>query len=287
MDASDKHDGRRLTAARPPRPQALALACLLSVLLLAASGCPKPRPSHSQAGSRPEKTREDAVPAASSSASRHSFLIVLIDETGSFVASGSWDQSIGVITQAINYMRGRDQICAIGIDHRSGDMDDVRLPVTALPAGALPAVTVKKQIADKIAALKPRMTSSGYIGENGKVRGTPKGSDVEGAIDYAALLATRNAGDMKVRVLAFSDFDDDVASSAGGATTGANVFPDGAAFQAFFVVNPEKKARGDWERRIGAWAQWMSSRGLSATAADFQMPAESLKPNTIRDFMRR
>jgi hypothetical protein len=105
-------------------------------------------------------------------------------------------------------------------------------------------------------------------------------------VDYAGLLAKRNGEGMKVRVLVFSDFDDDVVLSQGGATSGTNNFAPGSVFQAFFVVNPPNKPKGDWEARIGAWANWLSSRGLAASAKDFKLPAESLMPDAIRDFMR-
>lgn len=281
MEVSTSRQSQPLAQTTPGRLGALLLSLAALTLM---TGCPQQLPRQTTGVSdhsttAPEKPRN--------SAAQHGMLIVLIDETASFVATGSWEQSLKVLVQAVNYMRARDKICIIGIDHRSGDMDDVRLPVTALPAGALPAVSAKAEILETIKNLKPRETSSGFIGSNGKVRGKPWGSDVEGVIDFAALLAQRNAEGMKVRVLAFSDFDNNVSSSAGGATTGSNTFPPGSIFQAFFVINPDKKAKGNWEKRIGAWAQWMSNRGLQTTSEAFKMPAESMQPTTIREFMRR
>ena len=213
------------------------------------------------------------------------FLIILMDETASFVDSGSWDLSVPVVQQALFHLRPKDRLSLVGIDHRGFDQEDVRIPVTTLSAGAFKSTTEKQALMETVRDLKPRPTSSGSRNDGGEVRGEPKGTDMLGAIDQAAHLAERNGEGFRVKLMVLSDFQDEPIEGTSGARE-TRRFPDGTRFKAFYVVNLPGETGKQWYERVNEWVAAFGEAGLECSASDFLDPSESVQPQVIKDFIR-
>jgi len=217
------------------------------------------------------------VSAQPRSAPRNTLCLMLLDETDSFVRTGYWERSVRVAGNAVTLLRPGDAVCVIGIDHHGFDRDDVRVPVTVLPKGALAAAQVKKVLLRQLSTLQPRPTSSGARGPDGQPRGTPPGTDTPAALDHAAHFASRARGS-RVSLLVFSDFRNEPLKGRSGALSRPASFPPDTSFAALFVAEGGDGEAGggrEWEERVNRWVQTLCSLGVECAAADFYLGSES------------
>jgi len=209
-------------------------------------------------------------------------LLILLDETSSFVVTGYWADSLEVARSAVFLLRPGDQVCVIGVDDHAFDYDDVRIPVTELPRGALASTQAKKVLIQKIAALKPRPTSSGWKLPDGSLKSHPKGTDVLGAIHHAAHFASR--ADRVVSVIACSDFQDEPTTESSGQLQQAASFPPQTRFVGMFVV--ERGGR-EWDARVNRWIQKLRGLNIDCTDRDFHTGSESKQASILSKLLAK
>jgi len=209
-------------------------------------------------------------------------LFILLDETTSFVESGNWDKSLSISSQAVALLKPRDQVCVIGIDHHGFDQNDIRIPLTVLPSASLKAAQQKKQLIQQIIELQPRDTSSGWRLPDGKIRGTPLGTDQLGALAHAAHFATLQRA-ISVKVLTFSDFQDEPVET--GIGKNPQPFPADTSFLALHVVDKEGEGQEMYSRRVSRWVDKLRILHISCRPEDFLAPGVSRQPEVIQNFL--
>jgi hypothetical protein len=120
----------------------------------------------------------------------------------------------------------------------------------------------------------------------GKVKGSPPGTDVLGAMDYAAFLSERNTAGRQVRVMVFTDFQDDVPADKSGGRSQTGHFPPGTQLAGFFVVNKENENMQQWQKRIEKWAATLNQMGAQCDAKSFHQPGEAADPSTVQTMLQ-
>jgi hypothetical protein len=208
-------------------------------------------------------------------------LIFLFDETDSFVRAGHWGPSIAMARGAIEQLRPGDAVGVVGIDHHGFDSDDLRLPVTVFAKSSMRAVIDRRAVTEKLAQLQPRKTSSGFALPNGKVRGTPRGTDTLGALEQAAQLATYYPG-MRVRIMVFSDMCDEPGSSPSGYSGDKHPFSGECKIKVYFVKESGGK---QWKTLVAKWEAAFNELGATCTSTDFCAPGIS-SGTSLREWLK-
>lgn len=209
------------------------LVFVFSPLVL--TGC-----SHGQA--QQSGQRSNAKPRG-----RH--LTILLDETDSFVVQ--WDSSVQKAAQAIRELGPGDSFTIVAITEKGWRSQDVLIPYTRLTTTQLLLLRERGNYAKQVLALKIRPGSSGYL-VNGKPKGKPIGTDILGAVDYAAFLS-RDAGNRAVTVLVFSDFEDEAPKSYSTHGSTLQAFP---RWTHVYAINVRAGGNGDrTQQRIARWCE--------------------------------
>jgi hypothetical protein len=201
----------------------------------------------------------------------HTLLLLVFDETTSFVEAGHWDASVQMARIAVDHLAPGDAVGAVGIDHHGFDTADIRLPVTMLSRATMQAVTDRKAVKAQLSALQPRETSSGYRLSTGKTRGTPLGTDTLGALDQAAQMADYYP-QMRVRVLLFSDLRNEPITGPSGYSGVQHLFSGDCQAMSLFV---DESGGGEWKARIARWTKALNALGLSCHETQFHAPGMS------------
>lgn len=194
-------------------------------------------------------------------------LIAVLDETASF--HNHWQESVDKAAQAVAKLWPGDAVLVLGLDNHAWDEDDVRIPLSVLPNGALRAVQAKARLVAEVRALTPRPSSSGCL-LNGRLRGKPPGTDTIGIVDMAGSLATQASG-RTVHLAVFSDFEDEPVRNT-GASNEAITFPPNTHFTALYV---RPHGHHYVQKRIDEWVGIMNRMHVSCSADNFHLASDS------------
>jgi len=210
----------------------------------------------------------DGKKASAHPRTRGTYLVLILDETESF--ADHWQESVRAATAAVARLYPGDRLLVLGLDHHAWNEDDVLVSLTTLPYQSLLAVKEKARLVARLKGLKPRPSSSGTL-VNGRPRGTPRGTDTEGILDFASKLAEEPEG-RRVILGLFSDLNDE---PRGVRTTrqNPNPFPSGTRFNALYV---DAGSGSQTVARIRRWEDTLRGVfGVDCTAQDFHLASQS------------
>lgn len=198
-------------------------------------------------------------------------LIILIDETESFMKAGNWEGSLSVAVAAVESLRGKDALCVIGIDDHGFDQDDILIDTVKLPSASLKRIEVMQPLVREILALKPRETSSGYKLPSGQYKGVPYGTDTRGAVSHAAQIASYFK-DYRVRLLLFTDFRDEPPEIDDDRKNIDIPFTGDCRLKALFI---DESGGAEWHERLSKWTAFFNEIGVQCSNEDFYPPSMS------------
>ena len=224
--------------------------------------------------------------------SRSTVLVVLIDETTSYIQADMWESSIDLTGKVIEMLRPGDYFIMLGIDNHGFDGNDVRIPITELPNASLPSMKAKHDLKEAVLGIEVRESSSGYRLEDGTIRGTPWGTDQLGSLHHVSeLISSPVFDDARVRVIVYSDFFDEPPRGGSGATRSLSPFSGDCRIMAVNVleskpedpnavetvvgedgeiVEEEVQAGGEeFNNRRTAWLAIFTNMGLNCTTNHF------------------
>lgn len=195
------------------------------------------------------------LPARGSvAAPRHHLVVVLLDETASFV--NYWPPAVELAATVAGRLKPGDAFAAIGIDDHGNDPEDARIPVTVVSPGALQSLGDRKALARKVKALERRPSKR------------PR-TDILGAIQQASIFATSPAmQDYQPILLFFSDMQETPRLPGPADIKGWKFATRGEAY-CFYVnvtdwVDHVKKAGTTWDGMVGSWSAVLNAAGLDA-----------------------
>jgi hypothetical protein len=220
------------------------LFCALACLLVSASGCSVGvlgASSHPGAGGTPPTAYDRP---------RGKLLIILLDETGSFGGHPElWTASVQKAASAVKELNAGDSCFALAITDRGWRSQDVIIPYTTLTPVPLMVLRERSDLMKRVLALAVRPTSSGFL-VNGKPINKPPGTDLLGAIDYAAFLA-KTADKRAVTAAVFTDLEDEPVARTAGKTLQTWPF-----WTHIFVLNVRAEGTGtQTQDRITNWCR--------------------------------
>jgi len=201
------------------------------------------------------------------------FFVVLIDETASFTRF--WDKSLDFAAAVVQRMKADDAFMLIGIDGRSGDPEDVRIPMQEMDPNPIKAIARRRQIiaqvrATKVRAVNPKDPNAKY-------------SDILGAVAMAASAAGRHK-EYRPVVLIFSDMVQTPRLPDAQETRRLGVaFPPGAEAHVYFVNAAEladnRKIRMDEAQRelMQAWLGAFGAAKIKISQDDFVPEGDAQK----------
>jgi len=232
------------------------IGILIAIICLALlpSGCSKPTP-------KPGSGRPRLV-------------VVLLDETGSYVKDlNLWQPSRQLASSLVAGLQPSDAFCLIGIDATPYEAEDVRIPVTALAPSTLAAAIERRDLRTKVEGLEPRKS----VGT-----GTPMTLAIAQAAD---VLASQQANYRPYLVI-FSDMAEDPPKD-GKQPQGLHsplAFPSDTVVRAFYVAEVPGRGREEMIQRITHWKEAFSIWGVTSPPALYSM-ADSEKE--ARTFIRQ
>jgi hypothetical protein len=195
------------------------------------------------------------MPAHGSTAGpHHRLVIVLLDETASFV--GYWQDCVGLAATVAGRLKPGDAFAAIGIDDHGNDPEDARIAVTIVSPGSLMALGDRKALAKKVKVLERRPSRKPL-------------TDILNAIQQAAIFANSPAmQDYKPMLLFFSDMQQTPRLPGPADIKGWKFANRGEAF-CFYVnvtdwVDRSKKGGTSWDGMVGTWTAVLNAAGLDA-----------------------
>jgi hypothetical protein len=249
----------------------LSLVCVLGVGIGWSCG-------PAQTTSRPSVTGTTesglSSPAASNDGPIH--YCVFLDETASDAAQ--WGNSVikaaelvgksenGKTLRSAGIIHRGDLLTVIGVDEKSYDADDVRFNTHFAYKGWEFQSQCVKAIKE-ISSLHIREHCSGYTppGAN-KPKGFPRGTDLEGALDYATQLISPGE---RVRLILLSDLQDYPATAT---VTTPHHFPAGTSAVCLFVQPPPVEHRANaTDQTFQRWMRYLQSLGVSVSPASFTL----------------
>lgn len=195
------------------------------------------------------------LPAPGTAAPRRRLVIVLLDETGSFV--NYWQPCVDLAATVASRLKPGDGFGVIGIDDHGNDPEDARIPVTLVSPGALQSLADRKALARKVKALEPRKAKKPL-------------TDILHAIQQAAIFANSPAlQGYKPVLLFFSDMQETPHLPVPADIRGWRFATPGAAY-CFYVnvtdwVDHSKKQKGTtWDAMVESWTAILNAAGLDA-----------------------
>jgi hypothetical protein len=199
----------------------------------------------------------------------HAFIL---DETASF--AGIWPKAVAKVVEDIRQMKPDDQLLVIGLDNKSWDADDVRVPLTSLPRSALMAAQKKAELIRTVSDLKIRPTSSGFL-RGGKPIGKPWGTDSVGSVDFCGKLIGQS-GERAVRLTLCTDLADEPGDTS--RRKNPHPFPP-TRFTALFLAS---RSGEEVERRVGKWIKVLKEFDITSGPDDFYLASQSDAVNLAR-----
>ena len=187
-------------------------------------------------------------------APRHKLVMVLLDETASFVTY--WPDCIKLAASVAGRLGPGDAFGVIGIDDHGNDPDDARIPITIVSPGALQSLANRTGLARKVKALDRRKSKKPL-------------TDILNAIQQAAIFANSPAlQDYKPMLLFFSDMQQTPRLPTAADIKGWKFTNRGEAF-CFYVnvtdwVDRSKKGGATWDGMVGSWTAVLNAAGLDA-----------------------
>ena len=212
-------------------------------------------------------------------------LIILLDETESYMKTGNWTQSLRTALRAVDFLRPGDAVCVIGIDDHGFDQDDVLIPAMPIPRTTLKSVEAKRLLMDRIASMEPREESSGRKLPEGGYKGFPFGTDTRGAVSQAAQISGY-FDDHLIRILIFTDFRDEPPVVPEGRGNIDIQFTGDCRLKALYI---DETGGADWFDRIERWVEVFNNLGVKCSAKDFyptSMSSPSTFPKLLQDFFQ-
>jgi hypothetical protein len=192
---------------------------------------------------------ESANSMAPHEAPHGKLLICLFDETASYAGQpGLWEDSLQKAATATRELRAGDSFMALAITDRGWRSQDIIFPYTTLTSTSLLVMREKAELMNRIRQLKVRPTSSGFL-VNGKPIGKPRGTDILGAIDYAAFLA-QSAGKRAVSFVLFTDLEDEAPKNVRTAGRRLQTFP---LYSHVIALNVRANNADSTQERIQRW----------------------------------
>jgi hypothetical protein len=187
-----------------------------------------------------------------STAERPRFVVVLLDETGSFQVDTTrfWPEVIQYTVKIVQTLQPGEGIGVIGIDDHGFDSDDIRIPMTVLDENALRASQQKRELARGISALSPRKLARPYTDIVGSLR--QAANTLNGMTAYRGVIAI------------FSDMIQTPGLPGLESTTGLS-FPNGTSVYCFYVDATRERpmAAGKlWETLVATWSPIFERVGL-------------------------
>jgi len=168
------------------------------------------------------------------------FVIVLVDETGSFALSQNneethfWEEVIPWVGRIVDRLRPGEGFGLIGIDGHGFDTNDVRIGLETLDEGVLRAIGQKRVLKERVRELTRR-------------RGAPA-TDIVGALYHAAYFLDRLDQRYQGVIVIFSDMMQTPWETLGGAENLS--FPYGTKCYAFYV---NATGRTAWDNLVSTW----------------------------------
>jgi hypothetical protein len=195
------------------------------------------------------------LPAPGRAAPDHRLVVVLLDETGSFV--DYWQPCLDLAASVASRLKPGDAFAVIGIDDHGNDPEDARIPVTLVSPGALQSLADRKSLAKKVKALEPRKAKRPL-------------TDILHAMQQASIFANAPAMQgYKPVVLFFSDMQETPRLPGPADIKGWNFAARGEAY-CFYVnvtgwVDHAKTQRGTtWDSLVESWTATLNAAGLDA-----------------------
>jgi len=192
------------------------------------------------------------------------FIIVLVDETGSYLDQGFWQESLEIIAhQVVPALGARDQFLVIGIDDEGFQSEDARLGIETLDISDLKAQLQKRELAERVLQISPRKPAR------------PK-TDVFGAIEHAAYFFDAQKDEYRPVLLVFSDLVQTSSRipTAAKAQASQYRFPPNT-FSRLLYVNATGGADYDELREL--WIPPLNAIGLEVTEANFFQQSQTVQ----------
>ncbi len=171
----------------------LAVSLFSSLLLLGCS-CSKVE----EIAKKTKKALDEMTP-------KPRFVVVLLDETGSFKLSSNsedhfWQEALSWVVRIVESLQPGDKFCVIGIDFHGGDQDDIKIGVEPFFNRILTSLEQKER-EEEINEERERIKEEVM---NLKCRRTGK-SDIFGALRHAAKYLNSEEEEYQNVVFVFSD----------------------------------------------------------------------------------
>jgi hypothetical protein len=186
------------------------------------------------------------------------FVIVLVDETDSFgiykegkLAYLYWPEILPWAARVVGKLNPGDAFCLIGMDEKSSEDDDVRIPVTVLDEGTLKAITQKKALVREIKSLTRRKEKHAA-------------TDITGALIQAAEMLQKDPA-RKGEIIIFSDMIQEPEGPTPESIKDMNI-PGSTGIHCFFVSASDMKK---WNSVVNNWINVFQSKGLNVSKDDF------------------
>jgi hypothetical protein len=198
-------------------------------------------------------------------------IVVVIDETGSFLDQKLWEPSRKVAGELVSCLLPGDAFCVVGIDATPYTPDDVRIEVTELSEGTLLAAIERKELYDKVQKLSPRPS-----------RG--KGSPLSLVIAYVAEeILVKEQAKHRLYLVIFSDMAED--PTEGGKEfedlSRPIVIPAGTEVRCFNVI--PFGSREEYRQRVTLWKQTFARWGVTTPV---ELNDKVISPKKARDLIR-
>lgn len=168
------------------------------------------------------------------------FVIVLLDETGSFaleqegVKTQFWSEIIPWASRIVDSLNPGEGFGLIGIDDQGFDTEDIRISLEVMDEGVLKANIQKKELKKRVKELT-RREGANY-------------TDIMGALSHAAYLLNNMEGKYQGIIVIFSDM---VQTQKKGLSDELKChFPDGTKGYCFYV---NATGQGKWDFLINKW----------------------------------
>lgn len=178
------------------------------------------------------------------------FVMVLVDETGSFV--NEWKAMRDCIEQlVVPGLQPGEGFGLIGIDDQGFQPDDVRIKMLTLDQNPLKAKIQKEQLAAEVGRLERRSQSRPF-------------TDVVGAVRHAEYFF-KSEQDHRPALLIFSDMRQTPRMPTPADFAGLR-FPEGTEAHCLFV---DASGWVEWQTSVGHWVKLLTAAGVKITANDF------------------